>query len=466
MLNLKSKWVKLSAGLMAGAALLWASGIAPQAYNLIVGNGTPAGRGSTLSFPNTASVSWSCSTTGIVTTCLATASGGGGGSGGGIVTYSSGAALTPAGTQFVAIGGGGQASATESDVEIGAPSAATISSMFVNLDLPAGTGNSIAFIWRKAGADQTLTCTISGVSATTCSDTTHSFTVAQGDLIDIKLVTTGTVIVAPGLTIATAYGVSGSAGYLTIQNNGTPLAQEPVLNLTDGTNTTMVCADNPGVATNCQVNASGGGGGTFSALPPYLYDGTNYFAPSSAVVKPVPGNFTWQNQGGATNTTTANGAIYLLGTNGSLDNRFYEEACPGSTPYTITVAFMPQLTANTFAWLGFGFRDPVAGRLEYMALEGNGAQIEVALWGSIAGFAGRSANRSVAAVPSVLWFRVGNDGTNLTFSWSVDGINFFQILADPISGGFLNATPTQCGFFLVNNDSSPAISAMTVLSVQ
>jgi hypothetical protein len=138
------------------------------------------------------------------------AGGGGGAGGGGVVTYSSGAAINPVGTQYVAIGGGGQASILESDVRIGAPSAATISDMFVNLDLPPGIGNSIAFTWRKAGSDQTLTCTVSGAVATTCSDTTHSFTVAQGDLIDIKLVTTGSVIVAPGLTIATAYGATSS----------------------------------------------------------------------------------------------------------------------------------------------------------------------------------------------------------------------------------------------------------------
>ena len=85
MLNLKSKWVRLSAGFATGAVLLWASGIAPQAYNLIEGNGTPAARGSTLNFANTASVTWSCTTTGIVTACSATASGGGG-SGGGSIT--------------------------------------------------------------------------------------------------------------------------------------------------------------------------------------------------------------------------------------------------------------------------------------------------------------------------------------------------------------------------------------------
>ena len=79
MLNLKSKWVKLSAGFGAGAVLLWASGIAPQAYNLIEGNGTPAAKASTLNFANTATVTWVCSTSAGVTACSATSSAGGSG---------------------------------------------------------------------------------------------------------------------------------------------------------------------------------------------------------------------------------------------------------------------------------------------------------------------------------------------------------------------------------------------------
>ena len=45
---------------------------------------------------------------------------------------------------------------------------------------------------RKNGVDQSLTCTISGASATSASDTSHSFTVAAGDEIEIKIVPTST----------------------------------------------------------------------------------------------------------------------------------------------------------------------------------------------------------------------------------------------------------------------------------
>src|SRR5208337_420450 len=71
--------LKAGSWLLLVVALLCGSGIAPQAYNLIESNGTPVTRGTTLNMSNTASVTWSCTTTGAVTACQATSTGSGGG---------------------------------------------------------------------------------------------------------------------------------------------------------------------------------------------------------------------------------------------------------------------------------------------------------------------------------------------------------------------------------------------------
>ena len=63
--------LRIISGLLLVFVLLAGSGITQQAYNLIEGNGTAVARGSTLNFPNTASVTWSCSTSGGVTSCSA-----------------------------------------------------------------------------------------------------------------------------------------------------------------------------------------------------------------------------------------------------------------------------------------------------------------------------------------------------------------------------------------------------------
>lgn len=130
---------------------------------------------------------------------------------GGAVTYSSGLSVSFVGTQFFPMGGGAAVSTVEGNVQVGSPAAATISNLRVNLSQAVGAGNTTVFTWRDAGSSQTLTCTISGASATACSDTTHSFNAVTGDLLDIQAVTTGTVVVTPVVVISTAFGTSGVA---------------------------------------------------------------------------------------------------------------------------------------------------------------------------------------------------------------------------------------------------------------
>ena len=452
MLNLKSKWVKLSAGFGAGAVLLWASGIAPQAYNLIEGNGTPAARGSTLNFANTASVTWSCTTTGIVTACSATASGGG--SGGGIVTLAS-AGLLPAGTQYVPIGGGslGAPTTTEAQAQVGAPSAATISSMFVTLSAAPGLSNSIAFTWRKAGASQTLTCTISGAVAVSCSDTTHSFTVAQGDLIDIQLVTTGTIVTSPAplLTIATAYGTTGTAGYLTVQNNGTPLPQEPVLNIINGTNTTAVCADNPGnTSTDCKVNASGGGAGGF-------------IQPLTA---PVSANFSqlnFNNGTGVVTTQVNNSTPVTSITLNQLDPNSTQETAAIvknkiAATFTVTVGFS-DLSSSNAGLVGLFLYDGSSNNLFW------GYQSQASLRGPVfSDLAGTFSTDAVgqysAAVAGPLaWFRIQETASARNYLLSSDGINFFQVATESNTAHF---TTAQYGWAVQSRSGGPAGTQMGI----
>jgi len=137
--------------------------------------------------------------------------GGSGAGKGGIVVYSA-ASLSLTGTQYIPIGGGGLPSGTESNVDTSAPSAATVTNFDVQMSSAPGMGNNIVFTWRKNASSQTLTCTISGAVATSCNDSTHSFLVAQGDLLTIQLVTTGVIAGTPNLVIATQFGTTGSNG--------------------------------------------------------------------------------------------------------------------------------------------------------------------------------------------------------------------------------------------------------------
>lgn len=139
--------------------------------------------------------------------------------GGGTFNYSDNGVTVTAGTYFTPIGGGGIPQSTEANVQIKAPSALTVNNLQVGLSADPGSGQTLAVTMRKAGSDQTLTCTVTGTgggTAISCQDLTHSISVAQNDLIDWKVVTTGTYVATPTITITansgtTNNGVTGSA---------------------------------------------------------------------------------------------------------------------------------------------------------------------------------------------------------------------------------------------------------------
>jgi hypothetical protein len=147
-------------------------------------------------------------------------SGGGGGSGSGLTVYSGLAGISLSGaTVYFAVGGGSLASATEASVQTFQGVAGTVSGFGANISAALGTtlaaNNSVVLTWDKNGGPQAVTCTITN-PATTCSDTTHSFTFSAADALDIKAVFTGTISAAPiwvmdaGIS-AGASGVHGTA---------------------------------------------------------------------------------------------------------------------------------------------------------------------------------------------------------------------------------------------------------------
>jgi len=66
------------------------------------------------------------------------------------------------------------------------PHACTIDSLYIKQDTAAGVGITRTYVIQKNGVDTTLTCTTSGSSQVTNSDTTHSVSFAAGDTIAIK----------------------------------------------------------------------------------------------------------------------------------------------------------------------------------------------------------------------------------------------------------------------------------------
>lgn len=325
---------------------------------------------------------------------------GGGTAGGGVLGYSASALTLPtAGTTFLAPVGGAQASTTEANVTANAPAAAAISNMYVTLSVAPGAGNTAAFTFRDAGSSTALTCTISGASATSCQDITHSFTPTVGDALSIQVVTTGTVVIAPVVKIIAEYGVTGGGG--------------------------------------------GGGStrGLFASRPSCSTSGSSYFATDVPIISECNAS-SWADWAYGRNvtlpsavsfTTVLNSAV--INTNGVAqinavggNNAYGEDLALPSTPYTLYLGFRCGIISSG-GYCGLYIRNSTGTTIvtyAFQALGPNDANFQVAHFSNYTGFTGGVQDFSTATVNQGIvdnYIAIHDDGTNFTFFICTDRFN-------------------------------------------
>lgn len=221
--------------------------------------------------------------------------------GGGTFNFSETGLTVTAGTRYASIGGA-SFSSTETDVQVKSPAAITAANLRVHLSADPGMGQTMVVTLRDAAADKTVTCTITGTgggAATDCSDTTHSFNITQNDLIDWKVVTTGTYVATPTVNITASNGTS-SVGVTAVS------AGSSAITVANGTTTPAV---------DCATSAAGQFGcakpdGTTVTAAAGVYTAANTTINSAAC---TPGgscsvNFIIM---GASGTSTANSTHYF-----------------------------------------------------------------------------------------------------------------------------------------------------------
>lgn len=207
------------------------------------------------------------------------------------------------------------------------------------------------------------------------------------------------------------------------------------------------------------LNAVGpGGGGVVAVDGFYLDDGSNVYGPTfGPFVRPVDGDFAWINQGSAS-LDTASG-IFLLGTaTAGPSIRIRKKAAPGSTPYTITIAFIPQITANSFASVGFILRQSSDGKVILFSVDQDNG-FSISKWNSPTSF-------NVAYSPftwranDICFMRYEDDGTNRHFYISKDFQHWHQILGH-VRTDFMTAD--EIGF-AVKDQNTQQTPGMLLLS--
>jgi hypothetical protein len=78
------------------------------------------------------------------------------------------------------------ANGTEANVRLPMPVAGTVANLQVSLNGTAGNGKSYVFTVMREGVATGITCTVSGNSATTCSDVANTAAFTAGQAISLR----------------------------------------------------------------------------------------------------------------------------------------------------------------------------------------------------------------------------------------------------------------------------------------
>lgn len=378
-------------------------------------NGSAIGAATTINFAAGTNVTQSGSGSGTVTV---TTNSTGGATGGATNGYSAPAVTLPtAGTTFIPPVGGGLPSSTEANVQWIAPVTATLSDMTVVLSSAIGLGNSIAFTFRDGGSSQTVTCTISGSSAKTCTDLTHSFSVTQGDLLDIQIVTTGTVVAAPNVQIGYEYGGGGGGGG-------------------GGSVTSGAFSALPGTCTTGALYFFTSGGYN-SALCTSTNTWTIY-VDGTTIVLPSTISFSWLNQGASTVSYTQGFGV-MSPENGDFSARVQHLAIPAfTTNATLDVVLLSPIYNND-CFTGLVVDDGTKLVTTDSISPGTGGTT-ISNWSSPTSISSNAYSQPQTPIGPHWWNRVVVDASNLTFFLSVDGQNWGQVFQMSITSNLSAAT--------------------------
>lgn len=203
---------------------------------------------------------------------------------------------------------------------------------------------------------------------------------------------------------------------------------------------------------------------------PYLSrdDGTNWtaFGPLYKLTPVVPGNFAWLNQLSATETIIGGAAILAAEAGRASPSVVARIKAPAmAAPWTATMCFVPRMKPNSAggtvnALCGFVAYEVATTKMLTMGLFQNDTPDRVVSFAQSSGPTGSftTVTNLIISIGRPMWFQLSNDGTNLIWRYSTDGLVFSQIATETLTTHFTTA-PDRIGYAL-NQDAT----AMTVYS--
>jgi hypothetical protein len=188
--------------------------------------------------------------------------------------------------------------------------------------------------------------------------------------------------------------------------------------------------------------------------------GADFYGPNYKLVPFSSTGFAWVNQGGATETVSG-GVARLVGPKTGSQNLRQRVKTQPSTPYTLTVFFTMQMERSNNHDVGIHFRESGTGKIAAIRLSFGILKITTGTdaW---AADVGTSSDAWEILHRSPMWLRLTNDGTDLTWQYSFDGVHFSIVATRAKTADFTTA-PNQIGY-VVNEQGNANIVVMSVLS--
>lgn len=199
----------------------------------------------------------------------------------------------------------------------------------------------------------------------------------------------------------------------------------------------------------------------------YFTDGTNfYLGPllNTAILPTVP-SFTGVNFSGST-WTTSGGAKVMTVPSGTAGIAFqYVNYTP---PKTLTVAFTEAAIATSGAGIFGGGCGPAfynGTKIEYLQRSQASTTVlnnyGLFTYTNPTTFNASTFTSGSSDMFGLTWLKLQDDGANLIYSASTDGVNFLQIYSETYAASFIGASPGKIGFACgVSNSNNGAIGTL------
>lgn len=178
--------------------------------------------------------------------------------------------------------------------------------------------------------------------------------------------------------------------------------------------------------------------------------------PVNKIVLPVPGDYSWVNQGDATLTTTY-GAMTIYADPDSGNNLRVQVKTAPSTPYVVEAAFIPTMMISQYQTAGLLFRESSTGKMVSFAVIGTGSHLylTVTKWPDATSSGTDYTTRAMSSAVNIqpTWLKIEDNSTNLIFYYSNDGATWIQMYSvsrtDYMAGG-----ANQVGFFALPRNAT------------